>query len=638
MLKKLAVFVTMLALVVVGSIAPFSGVSEGAGVRVMINGQQLDLDVAPVIQFGRVMVPFRALFEAFGATVSWTEATSTVTGQLGATTISLRLGQGTATVGERSVSLDVAPFVLNGRTLVPLRFVAENLGAEVEWVEQTQTVIVNTPVVRAERQILTVGLVSDPFMERWGFFGGIGPYDSGGIFETLVYLTTDMKVRPGLALSWENIEPRTWRFRLRPGVRFHSGRAMDATAVKESIDAFVSDRTLNPTFLQIESVTVVNPLTVDFRTRIPFPAFAEQMSHPLIVIANLQHRNAQGAVLPDGTGPFRYHSHMVGRELITVRNDNYWGRKPALERINFRIIPDHTTRMLALRAGEVDIAASVPMADVAGLTADRRINVFRVPITQVRHLTFTLFREPVNDLRVRQAIAHAVDTKAIVDSVLLGIGGIQATTMIIPQMPWSISRQTAAHAFDVARARALLAEAGWTDTNRDGIVDRNGQPMRIRLLVSSVAESGGPISEAVQRMLRNVGIDLSIVVMERAAFWTATDSGEFDMVLTHNVIASATGEILLRRAHVDDANNRIARIYWMGPEMDALIDRATSTFNINQRNELYREIQRRFHQQVVSVPINYMVGFVAAGAHVRRHDPHSSGWSQRYDNVIIARR
>lgn len=188
------------------------------------------------------------------------------------------------------------------------------------------------------------------------------------------------------------------------------------------------------------------------------------------------------------------------------------------------------------------------------------------------------------------------------------------------------------------RSRALLAEAGWTDTNADGIVDRDQQPLRLRLLFGTHAPMAIPITEAIQSMLRDIGIDVQLVGLERAAYWTATDEGTHEMVLVQNVIASATGEIILRRAHIRDMNNRIAPIFWMGEEMDALIDRATSTFDQEERFELYREIQRQFYEQVVTVPINYMLDFEASGAHVRGYVPHSSSWHQRYDGVYIGRR
>ncbi|HSW10803.1 MAG TPA: ABC transporter substrate-binding protein [Bacillota bacterium] len=285
-------------------------------------------------------------------------------------------------------------------------------------------------------QVLTVAVTGDPFEARWQFFGGIGPLGSGGIFETLVYLTPDMQPAPGLATSWETIDDRTWRFHLRRNVRFHSGRAFDAQAVKESIDAFAAN--LRPAFLQIESATVVDDYTIDIRNTMPFPAFPEQMSHPQGIIVNLGHKDAAGAVLPDGTGPFKYESHVVGQELVIVRNDDYWGREARLERVTLRIIPDHMTRIMALRAGEIDIAQRIPMPDVEGLEQDPTMIVYRVVTPMIRHMAFTLFREPVNDVRVRRAIAHAIDPQAIVDGILLGIAGEVAHSLIIPQMPWSI--------------------------------------------------------------------------------------------------------------------------------------------------------------------------------------------------------
>ncbi|MBT9153596.1 MAG: putative thiosulfate sulfurtransferase [Firmicutes bacterium] len=141
-MKKLVVLVVALALVVGGLLPVGPQGTEASTIRILIDGQPMTLQVAPVIRNGRVLVPFRALFEAFGATVNWQEATETVTGQLGTTSISLRLNRPEAVVNGRAVRLDVAPIVLGGRTLVPLRFVAENLGADVRWEESTQTVVV----------------------------------------------------------------------------------------------------------------------------------------------------------------------------------------------------------------------------------------------------------------------------------------------------------------------------------------------------------------------------------------------------------------------------------------------------------------------------------------------------------------
>jgi thiosulfate/3-mercaptopyruvate sulfurtransferase len=140
--KKLIVLIVSLALVVGGLMPMGSPATEASTIRILIDGEPMTLQVAPIMRAGRVLVPFRALFEAFGATVGWVDATATVTGQLGGTTISMVLNRPEATVNGRTVRLDVAPIAVSGRTLVPLRFVAENLGADVRWDEATQSVIV----------------------------------------------------------------------------------------------------------------------------------------------------------------------------------------------------------------------------------------------------------------------------------------------------------------------------------------------------------------------------------------------------------------------------------------------------------------------------------------------------------------
>jgi len=160
-MKKIIALLLSMALLVGVAIAYQPSAMAQTPIRILIDGEPMTLQVAPVMRSGRLLVPFRALFEAFGATVGWQEATSTVTGQLGGTTLSLVIGRNVAVVNGRNSNLDVAPVIISGRTLVPLRFVAENLGAEVTWSETAQTVTIIRPVA-----IRRTRIADSPFSQR----------------------------------------------------------------------------------------------------------------------------------------------------------------------------------------------------------------------------------------------------------------------------------------------------------------------------------------------------------------------------------------------------------------------------------------------------------------------------------------
>ncbi len=375
-------------------------------------------------------------------------------------------------------------------------------------------------VVEPVPQVLTVGVVSCPFGERWKFMGGISPYATAGMFEPLLYLAPDMSAHPGLATSWELIDEKTWRFELRQGVRFHSGRPFNAEAARSGLLASVKH--LGIGFLRIETVTVVGEYTIDIHTTIPMPVLPEWLTHQVTFIANV---DQEGAIVPDGTGPFEFYSIDAGVEFVVVRNEDYWGEAPKLDRITFKVIPDHTTRVIALLAGEVDFITTVPLPDIRRLDKDPEITIYPVVRAWIRNIAFTLFKEPVNDVLVRRAINHAIDREVITDVLLDGMGKV-AHNFVIPQMPWSIYHdEPEGFPFDPEKARRLLAEAGWTDTDGDGIVDKDGKPFRISMILTVAIPETLPIAEAVQGMLREVGIDLELLVLEGGLFFERSAAG-----------------------------------------------------------------------------------------------------------------
>lgn len=478
---------------------------------------------------------------------------------------------------------------------------------------------------------LRVGQILRLVEDRFRFLGGVTSYETN-IFETLVRLHPDMTTGPGLATSWEATGDTSWRFRLREGVTFHSGRAFDADSAKLSLETSVRELSLGG-LTRIAAVTVVDPYTIDIETTMPFAGLPEALSHPITAIGNV---DQEGTVRPDGTGPFRYVSHIVDAELVVERFDGYWGEPAKVGRVVFLTIPDAVTRLLALRTGSIDVMQSVPFGSIDVLERQAGFQTHRVLAPSVQAVWFNRTKAPADDVLVRRAVAHAVDRQAIVDFVLLGIGE-PAPAHIPPLIPWSIHDETDGYAFDAERSRQLLDEAGWSAVGADGIRTKDGERLVIEMTLQALDPQEMPVAEVIQAMLKRVGIDLTLHVLERGAYFDARDRGVYHASIGRNIIASASAEFLLHGVHSTSSNNRLAPVLYIGPEVDALIDRAAGTFQEAERYDLYRQIQRVWADEVISVPLYYVVSVDASRSTVAGYQMHATAWSQRWDGVEMGR-
>ncbi|MBI2202125.1 MAG: hypothetical protein HYU43_09340, partial [Armatimonadetes bacterium] len=250
----------------------------------------------------------------------------------------------------------------------------------------------------------------------------------GNIHDTLTVLDFDAKLGPGLAERWEAVAPTRWRFYLRKGVKFHSGEPFNAAAVKAHFD-----RVLDPkrpgaalgTLKGVKTVEMVDDYTVEFITGQPTGALPMVLSAPQTSITNAAQAKKLGAdygTRPSGTGPFKFEEWKKGASITLVRNPDYWGGAPYLDKVEFRIIPEDSTRTLAYDNGEIDILYSPPGHMLAKLKADKNTTISQA--VSFRTLFAGLNRKApgLEDVRVRQALSHAIDRKAIADFVLEGIG------------------------------------------------------------------------------------------------------------------------------------------------------------------------------------------------------------------------
>lgn len=372
----------------------------------------------------------------------------------------------------------------------------------------------------AQQTDITIGMVLEPpnLDPTGGAAAAIDEVVYANVFEGLTRFGSDGAVNPGLAESWVISEDgMTYTFKLRSGVMFHDGTAMDAEDVKFSLDRARAEDSTNaqkPLFAAILEVTVVDATTVQVDLSAPTGAFLFNMAWGDAVIVAPESADTL-ATNPIGTGPFKFAEWVQGDRVELVANPGYWGQAPALTEATFKFISDPTAAFASMMAGDVDAFPNFPAPEtLRQLEADPRFSVI-VGSTEGETILSTN-NANVTDVRVRKAIAHAINRQDIIDGAMFGYG-TPIGTHFAPHNPDYLDL-TGNSAYDPDMARALLAEAGATDLT-----------LRLALPPPSYARRGG---EIIAAQLREVGITTEISNVEWAQWIEQVFTGkDFDLTI-----------------------------------------------------------------------------------------------------------
>jgi peptide/nickel transport system substrate-binding protein len=325
------------------------------------------------------------------------------------------------------------------------------------------------------------------------------------VFEGLTRIGPDGRVAPALAESWE-VAPDglSWVFHLRPGVTFHDGVAMTGEDVAFSLDRAMAEDSVNAQkqlFDGINEVIAIDDVTVEIGLDAPKGDLLFNLAWGDAVIVSPATADTNKTT-PVGTGPFKFANWVQGDRVELVKNQDYWGEPAKLDKVTFKFISDPTAAFAAMMAGDVDAFPVFPAPEnLAQFEADPRFSVIVGTTEGETILAMNNARPPFDDIRVRHAVAKAIDRKAIVEGAMFGYG-TPIGSHFAPHHPAYVDL-TGRNAYDPAAARALLAEAGHPD----------GFKTTLALPPPPYARRGG---EIVQAQLRAVGIDAEIVNMEWA--------------------------------------------------------------------------------------------------------------------------
>ncbi|MEM9971440.1 MAG: ABC transporter substrate-binding protein [Pseudomonadota bacterium] len=412
-----------------------------------------------------------------------------------------------------------------------------------------------------------------------------------GVTETLFWLDQDGALSPRLAESATSLSPTEWEIRLREGVTFHDGAPLNAEAVRFSIMRVVSpDSAVHneriASLIGIADVTVVDPMTVRIVTEIPNAAFLNDLVDPGLSILS----PGSDAEQFYGTGPFMLDEIVAGEKIATVRFEDYWGGRAAAARIELLTLTDPATVMLALEAGDIDIAANFPDSDLPRVLAREDLTVDAVSDGRLMFFRMQTETGPLADIRVRHALDHLMPREQIVESVLHGRGGTAGVGMFPAEKPWTNPELTVTP-YDRETALALLAEAGITDTDGDGRLEQDGELFSVVIRSYEGRPSMRPAAELYQAHLEAAGIATELRILRD---WTvAVDDfreGRADMLM-FSTNATPTGNpayfanVALRTGAVENYGN------WSHAEFDGLLRDAIEAFDPEERTRILNRMQ-----------------------------------------------
>ncbi len=416
------------------------------------------------------------------------------------------------------------------------------------------------------------------------------------IYETLVAFDyRQNKTVPSLASAWQ-ISPDglTYTFKLRSGVKFHDGTPLSAEAVK-----FTFDRLLDPktrVFLRflvdgIKEVQVVDPLTLRFILSKPSPSLLTNLTYTTTAIisptaaqkigpANLT-RDAAGA----GTGPYVFKEWVRGTQILVVRNPSYWGKKPIFEEVLFRFVPDAGTRETMLLAGDVHMAMLPPAPDVRRLRDNPAINVVQAPTDRIIFIAMNTQWGPFKDARVRHAVNYAVNKKAILSSVLFGLGTIADSPCPSGMFGHSLV-QAGGWPYNPIKAKQLLVEAGYAQGFEANFFAPTGRYIQ-----------DFQFAQAVAAQLQNVGIRATVSTMEWPSYLAEIQQPPEKTRLQMLVLGWAwvvldCDGVLFGQFHSSQHPPKgLAPAFYKNLRSDQLLEEARTTINPAKRAALYKEAQ-----------------------------------------------
>ena len=430
---------------------------------------------------------------------------------------------------------------------------------------------------------------------------------AGLIFNGLVKYDTDLSLIGDLAEKWDiSKDGLTITFYLKKGVRWTDGVEFTAEDVMFGYKTIIDEKIPTPykgDFLQVEKAEVIDRYTFRVTYKKPFaPALASWGNLPILPKHILEGKDITKIDFgrhPIGMGPFILQKWDPGQKLILKANNDYFEGRPYLDYYIYRIIPDQATMFMELRTGGIDMMGLTPIQYKRQTNTPyfkKNFQKFKYPTLVYTYLGFNLKHPFFKDIRVRKAIAYGIDKQEIVDVVLFGLGTI-ATGPYLPNT-WPYNPNVQKYEYNPEKAKKLLQQAGWIDTNGNGIVDKNGKEFKFTILTNMGNSLRERTATIIQWRLKQIGIKVDIRLLEWSTFINEfIDKRRFEAVILGWSIGLDPDQYDIWHSS-KTGEKEFNFISYNNPQVDKLLEQGRSTFDIQKRKKAYYKIQEILADEV----------------------------------------